>query len=73
MNTGEDIQGLRKIIDFTRLLSIFILAIHFYVSCYQGFASWGWTAGVTDRIIGNIDRTGLFGGLWRAKLGALLL
>ncbi|RZM29459.1 MAG: conjugal transfer protein TraG, partial [Pedobacter sp.] len=73
MNTGEDVQGLRKIIDFTRLLSIFILAIHFYLSCYQGFTVWGWTAGITDSIVGNIARTGLFEGLFRAKLAALLL
>ena len=73
MNTGEDVQGLRKIIDFTRLLSIFILAIHFYIACYQAFAVWDWTAGITDKIIGNIAKTGLFVGLFRAKLAALLL
>lgn len=73
MNTGEDIQGLRKIIDFTRLLSIFILTVHFYVTCYQAFALWQWTAGITDRIIGHITGTGLFDGLTRAKLAALLL
>jgi hypothetical protein len=73
MNTGEDIQGLRKIIDFTRLLSLFILSIHFYLSCYQAFVGWGFTANITDRIIENISRTGLFTGLWRAKLACLLL
>jgi len=73
MNTGEDVQGLRKIIDFTGLLSIFILAIHFYIVCYQAFAVWDWTAGITDKIIGNIAKTGLFVGLFRAKLAALLL
>lgn len=73
MNTGEDIQGLRKIVDFTRLLSIFILVIHFYIACYQAFATWQWTAETTDRIVGNIARTGLFEGLFRAKLAALLL
>lgn len=73
MNTGEDVQGLRKIIDFTRVLSIFILAIHFYMVCYQAFALWDWTAGITDQIIGNIAKTGLFKGLFRAKLAALLL
>jgi hypothetical protein len=30
MQTGENEQGLRKIIDFTRILSIAILAIHWY-------------------------------------------
>jgi len=72
MNTGEDIQGLRKIIDFTRLISIFILAIHFYLCCYQAFALWGFTVDMTDRIIANIATTGLFIGLWQAKLATLL-
>jgi hypothetical protein len=73
MNTGEDIQGLRKIIDFTRLISIFILAIHFYLSCYIAFKQWGWTAEITDRLIANISKTGLFRGLLMPKLFALLL
>jgi len=73
MNTGEDVQGLRKIIDFTRLLSIFILAVHFYLACYRAFEGWGLTAELSDRIISNIARTGLFNGLWGAKFAALLL
>ncbi|RZJ23620.1 MAG: conjugal transfer protein TraG [Acinetobacter sp.] len=73
MNTGEDIQGLRKIIDFTRLISLFILCMHFYLCCYQAFADWGFTASVTDRIIENISRTGLFTGMWQAKVACLLL
>lgn len=73
MNTGEDIQGLRKIADFTRLLGIFILAIHFYVVCYRAFMDWGWTSEISDRLVGNIARTGLFEGLWRAKLATMLL
>jgi len=72
MQTGEDTQGLRKIIDFTRLISIFILAIHFYICCYQAFSHWHWTAGITDRIIGNIAKTGLFSNIWKPKLAALL-
>jgi len=72
MQTGEDTQGLRKIVDFTRLISIFILAIHFYISCYRAFESWHWTAGITDRIVGNIARTGLFNNIVKPKLAALL-
>jgi hypothetical protein len=72
MNTGEDAQGLRKIIDFTRLISIAVLCIHFYICCYAAFASWGWTAEIIDKLIGNIAKTGLFTGLIRAKLAALL-
>ncbi|WP_419803304.1 YWFCY domain-containing protein [Mucilaginibacter sp.] len=29
MQSGEDLQGLRKIIDFTRLISLFILSVRF--------------------------------------------
>lgn len=72
MQTGEDTQGLRKIIDFTRLISLFILAIHFYILCYRAFEVLGWTAELTDRLIANIARTGLFRGLFGAKLAALL-
>jgi hypothetical protein len=72
MHTGEDIQGLRKIVDFTRLISIFILAIHFYICCYQAFAQWHWTTNITDRIISNIAKIGLFNNWWKPKLAALL-
>ncbi|MDR6941355.1 conjugal transfer protein MobC [Mucilaginibacter pocheonensis] len=72
MQTGEDIQGLRKIMDFTRLISIFILAVHFYIACYQAFAAWHWTAGITDRLVGNIARIKLFDNFWKPKLAALL-
>jgi hypothetical protein len=72
MQTGEDTQGLRKIIDFTRLISLFILSIHFYISCYIAFQQWGWTAGITDRIVLNIAKTGLFAGVLKSKLTALL-
>jgi hypothetical protein len=72
MQTGEDIQGLRKIIDFTRLISLFILSIHFYSSCYVAFQQWGWTAEITNRIILNIGKTGLFTGTLKPKLAALL-
>ncbi|MBS1504442.1 MAG: YWFCY domain-containing protein, partial [Bacteroidetes bacterium] len=72
MQTGEDIQGLRKIVEFTRLISIFILAIHFYISCYRAFENWHWTAAITDRIVGNIARTGLFNNWWKPKLAGLL-
>lgn len=72
MNTGEDLQGLRKIVDFTRLISIFILSIHFYLCCYVAFKDWGWTAQITDRIISNISKTGLFDNRLYPKLAGLL-
>jgi len=72
MNTGEDTQGLRKIIDLTRMISLVILGLHFYLSCYQAFKYWSWTAEITDRIVSNIAKTGLFSNLIKPKLGALL-
>lgn len=73
MQTGEDIQGLRKIIDFTRLISLTILSIHFYISSYAAFQQWHWTAEITNRLIMNISKTGLFRGMLKPKLAALLL
>ncbi|NQX42346.1 Type IV secretory system Conjugative DNA transfer [Pedobacter steynii] len=72
MNTGEDAQGLRKIIDLTRLISIAILVIHFYILCYKAFQHWGFTAEITDRMVSNIAKTGLFNGWLKPKLAALL-
>lgn len=72
MNTGEDIQGLRKIVDFTRLISIFILCIHFYLTCYLMFVQFDWTAESINRIITNISKTELFNSFRRPKLAALL-
>lgn len=72
MNTGEDIQGLRKIIDFTRLISLSILTIHFYLCCYGAFQLWGFSSEITDRLLGNIAKMGLFTGFWEAKFASLL-
>jgi hypothetical protein len=72
MQTGEDINSLRKIIDFIRMISIFILALHFYISCFAAFQQWHWTATITTRIVINIAKTGLFNTIIRPKLAALL-
>ncbi len=71
MNTGENEQGLRKIMDLTRLISIVILVLHFYYYCYRVFDSWGLTVTIIDRLIGNIGGTGLFDDFHRSKLIAL--
>lgn len=72
MNTGEDAQGLRKIVDFTRFISVIILGIHFYSYCYAVFNAWGLTAEITDRIILNISNTAVFKNIMNAKLASLL-
>lgn len=73
MNTGEDIQALRKIAEFTRMISIAILSIHIYLSCYQAFEQWELTATFSDRIVSQIAKLGIFEGFWKAKGAALLL
>lgn len=60
MNTGENAQGLRKILDMTRLMSIVILGLHFYYYCYKAFEQWKLTAGISDNLLRNISNTGLF-------------
>ncbi len=72
MNTGENEQGLRKIIDMTRVISIVILLLHFYYYCYNAFAQWHLTATITDRLLQNIFSTGLFSGFNKSKVIALI-
>jgi len=71
MSTGENEQALRKILDMTRLIAITILALHCYYYCYSAFRQWGMTVELTDRLMGNIQRTGLFSNFIKSKLIAL--
>ena len=36
MTTGENEQGLRKILDMTRVISIVLLGLHFYLRLLPG-------------------------------------
>jgi hypothetical protein len=71
--TGENEMGLRKIADFTRLGSIFILLLHFYYYCYGLFHHWGLTAEISDRFLVNIQQTGLFQSPIVSKLFSFIL
>ncbi|RRJ90770.1 conjugal transfer protein MobC [Flavobacterium macacae] len=72
MQTGENEQALRKILDMTRLIAITILVIHFYFFCYAAFSQWQLTTMITDKILGNIQKTGLLSGFHKSKLFALV-
>ncbi|MEO7049015.1 MAG: conjugal transfer protein MobC [Ferruginibacter sp.] len=75
-NTGENDQGLRKIIDLTRFASIFILLLHFYFYCYGAFALWEFKSAITDRLLQNIAHTGIYKNLFISKgitFGLLLI
>lgn len=71
--TGENEQALRRIIDFIRLMSIFILLLHFYYFCYQAFYGWGMASMFSDRILRNIVNTGIFRTIYHTKLISLVL
>lgn len=73
MQTGENTHELRKIMDFTRLGSLLILAIHFYATCYQAFAGWHLTAPLSDRILANLLKLGMFKTALAVKGSSLLL
>ncbi len=71
MHTGENEQALRKILDMTRLISIILLGLHFYYYCYSAFEEWHLNATLTERLISNISRTGLFQPFYKSKVFAL--
>ncbi|MFT3680692.1 MAG: conjugal transfer protein MobC [Ferruginibacter sp.] len=73
MQTGENEQGLRKILDLTRLISIVVLLLHFYYYCYGVFKLWELRSGLTDRLLQNIYNTGLFSHFQKSKLIALAM
>src|ERR1700712_4955267 len=60
MQTGENEQALRKIIDFTRFLGILVLILHFYFSCYRAFSELHISYAIVDRILVNIYRLPIF-------------
>lgn len=71
LRTGENEQALKKIIDLTRMIAIVILLLHFYYYCYAAFAAWGWRSDVSDALLRNVRRTGLFSSFWTSKFYAL--
>jgi len=71
MQTGENEQALRKILDMTRLMGIALLLIHFYYYCFDSFRQWNLAPDFACRIMENIYRTGLLDSFHKSKLFAL--
>lgn len=71
LQTGENEQALRKVLDMTRLISIIILVLHFYYYCYSAFSHWGLVSQLSDRLLGNIYNSGIFKEFHRSKLISL--
>lgn len=72
VRTGENEQGLKKVMDLTRTVAITILLLHFYYHGYRLFESFGWRADLSDRLLTNIAKSGLFFPFYKAKLIALV-
>lgn len=73
MQASESPQGLARIMDMTRMLSMIILALHFYYYCYTAFAHWKLVSAFSDRILSNLVSTGLYHTFAKSKLIALAL
>ncbi|OOG66798.1 conjugal transfer protein MobC [Flavobacterium sp. A45] len=71
MQTGENEQALRKILDMTRLISIVLLGLHFYYYGYIAFRHWELVSEFSNSILANIYKTGLFNHFYKSKLFAL--
>jgi hypothetical protein len=71
MQTGENDQALRKILDMTRLISIILLGIHFYYECYAAFKQWQFVSQFSDAVLRNIYDTGLLNNFHKCKFFAL--
>ncbi|WP_066305860.1 conjugal transfer protein MobC [Flavobacterium sp. TAB 87] len=72
MQTGENDQALRKILDMTRLISILLLCMHFYYYGYAVFKNWQVVSPFSDRILSTVYTTGLFATFLKSKLFPLV-
>ena len=72
MNTGENEQGLRKIIDLTRIISVTVFILHCYYYCYRAFDDWHLSSVITDRLLKNIIHSGLFQNFNKSKVISLV-
>jgi hypothetical protein len=71
-STGENEQALRRIMDMSRMISLLMLALHFYYYCYGVFEHWQLSWPVMDKILKQIEKTGLFSSFSKTKLAALI-
>lgn len=68
MQTGEDIQGLRKILDLTRLLSVALLAVHLNLVGYRLFQARGLTSHMTDIFLLHLSGMAIFHSMLGTKV-----
>ncbi len=71
MNTGENQEGLKNILDFTRLGSLVLLGIHTYLIAYSQLHAWGFTHEWIDFLLAQLAKTGLLQGNNRIRIFSL--
>lgn len=72
MQTGENEQALRRIIDFTRFISVAILILHYYLTCFAAFYQWGLTRPVINNVLLSVSKIVIFKSVLYAKAAALI-
>lgn len=70
--TAENQQALQRIMDMSRMISLALLALHYYYYCYGAFESWQLTAPWSDKVLEQLIKTQLFSHFYKTKLAALL-
>jgi len=73
MQTGENEHALRKIIDFTRLLSIGLLILHFYIFCHAVFVKQHLSVSLADKLIISLGKMKVVSGLELSKALIMVL
>lgn len=73
MNTGENEQMLRGVIDFIRLICILLLGLHIYICCYGAFEVWGATVPFLDKMLFKAARFQVITNPYLFKAAILLL
>src|ERR1700761_2630996 len=74
MQNGENIQALHKNLDFVRFVSIFLLLVHCYSTCYEAFLDIGLTVPFVDHLLFKLSHgLVILSGVTIPKLAILLL
>ncbi|WP_425393675.1 conjugal transfer protein MobC [Adhaeribacter aquaticus] len=69
----EDQRALSKLMDFTRLISIFLLLLNIYWFCYSAFQENALTIPIADTVLQKLNKgTGMFNHSLYSKLASIL-
>ena len=73
MAQEDDLRALGKIADFSRTMGFALLFLNLYWFCYVFFESYGWSSAISDKLLLDLSKTGLFEYAINTKLGGLVL